>query len=215
MTIKIDSNFATPTALIETNEEQLCDELYDFIIAKMTEKNRINDAPQYAHPDLFESKFDFLHWDYPVIRKLREVFFKYLLEFLSEVCNLTKTDLSRIKFQHESWFHVAKMGGYFQSHTHPNHSWTMVFCVSPGDKIASNEFEAGKLLIIDPRHNASMYLDPANKDLKRDYSFNGIKIKYKKANMLIFPSYLQHSVEPYLGNKYRITVPVNFRFHYE
>ena len=60
-----------------------------------------------------------------------------------------------------------------------------------------------------------MYLDPANKDLKRDYSFNGIKIKYKKANMLIFPSYLQHSVEPYLGNKYRITVPVNFRFHYE
>lgn len=212
--MKIKHYFTTPVLYEQTEAHDLCDRLNALILSHMEEKNRIEQPPQSAHPDLFESNFDFLNWPQPEVQQLKSMMLKYLLSLIQEVNQLSREQLAQLRFVYESWFHVARNGGYFQTHTHPNHSWSIVFCVNPGDAEPENAFEAGKMLMLDPRLNASMFLDPANKDMKREYSFNGFKLQYQKGSILIFPSYLQHSVEPYRGHEPRITVAANFRFFY-
>ena len=204
--------FATPIHHAEGKYAAIADSLYQFIVANTDEAKRNPNSPQTMHEHLFESRFDFLKWDHPLVKNLKDAFINELFHFLINETHYTQQDLSQLKFDYESWFHVSNKGAYFQSHTHPNHSWSMVYCVSPGDAEPQSPHEAGKLLFIDPRVTASMYLDPANINLKRATSFNGYKITMKPGSMLIFPSFLQHSVEPYNGEKQRITVAANFRF---
>ena len=147
--------FTTPLLYEQTDADILCDQLNDLIIAHTEEKNRIENPPQSAHPDLFESNFDFLNWPQPEVQQLKAMMLKYLFGFLQEVNQLGREQMSRLRFVYESWFHVARKGGYFQTHTHPNHAWSMVFCVNPGDAQPENEFEAGKMLLMDPRLNAA------------------------------------------------------------
>ncbi|WP_395374185.1 putative 2OG-Fe(II) oxygenase [Marinicella sp. W31] len=213
--MKVKHYFTTPIMHEQTDAQTLCDHLHALIVSHMEEKNRIEKPPQSAHPDLFESNFDFLNWPQPEVQQLKSMMLKYLFGFLQEVNQFSREQMAQLRFRFESWFHVARNGGYFQTHTHPNHAWSMVFCVNPGDEQPANDFEAGKMLLMDPRLNAAMYLDPANKDMKREYSFNGLKLHYKKGTILIFPSYLQHSVEPYRGEESRITVAANFSFFYQ
>lgn len=210
--MEINNYFTTPFLHEETNAVDLCKKLESFILSSMGEENKVKNAPQSAHPDLFESSFNFLNWNTDETNQLKKLILDYLLKFIQQINNYNTDQLQRLRFHHESWFHVARRGGYFQAHTHPNHSWSVVFCVNPGDAI--NDFDSGKLMFVDPRLNASMYLDPANNFMNREYSFNGFKIKPKKGSIIIFPSYLQHSVEPYFGEQYRITVAANFRFHF-
>ena len=212
--MEIKKYFATPFLHEETDSDELCHKLESYIVDSINDKNKIQNAPQSSHPDLFESNFNFLNWNHEITNNLKKLILEYLLKFIQQVNNLSQDQLQKLRFHHESWFHVVKSGGYFQAHTHPNHSWSVVFCVNPGDVNNENEFEAGKLMFVDPRINASMFLDPANSQLNREYSFNGFKIKPKKGSIIIFPSYLQHSVEPYYGDKNRITVAANFRFHF-
>ncbi len=206
--------FSTPVYRKVTNDINFITELEEYIISSMTEENRLKKPPQSAHSDLFESKFDFLGWDSPESKKCKNLFLGTLLQFLKEVTTISDYDYSRIKIYQESWFHTVRQGGYFQTHTHPNAAWSMVLCVSQGDKEVKNERECGKLLFIDPRLNASMHLDPANKDLKRKFSFSGYRFRPENGEFFIFPSYLQHAVEPYFGNKHRITVAANFWFNF-
>ena len=211
--MKVQQYFSTPFLHSNIDDLHFCVELEKFILTSMSEKNEVKDAPQSAHPDLFESEFNFLNWNVPQTNQLKKILLNHLFAFIQEVNDFTQIELQKIRFIHESWFHVAKNGGYFQNHTHPNHSWSMVLCVNPGSGQVMNEFEQGKLVFWDPRGNAAMFLDDANGRMKRPYAFSGFKIRPSKGSLLIFPSYLQHAVEPYRGDDYRITVAANFRFN--
>ena len=212
--MEVKSLFSTPFLHMATDNIELCKKLETYILNAMKDEHRIKSAPQQAHPDLFESSFDFLNWGHQLTNELKNLMLSYLLNFIKTTSNIPNEKLSQIRFVHESWFHVARNGGYFQSHTHPNHSWSMVFCVNPGDENNKNEYSSGKLLFIDPRLNASMYMDPANNNMKREFSYNGLKVMPIRGSIIIFPSFLQHSVEPYIGSEYRITVAANFKFFY-
>ncbi len=61
-----------------------------------------------------------------------------------------------------------------------------------------------------PRANASMFLDPTNRAMRRELSFNSFKITPRSGDLLIFPSFITHFVEPYQGELPRVTVAANF-----
>jgi len=204
--------FAVPIFRKNIDDQNFLNLIISYILSAANENNRIKSAPQSSHNDLFESKFDFLKWKTPVAEHCRKVFMHLLMQYIKEVNEFDDTQLSKLKVYHESWFHVVRKGGYFQVHTHPNASWSIVLCVSQGDTIVKNERESGCLLFLDPRLNASMHLDPANKDMKRRYSFSGYRLRPENGEIFIFPSYLQHSVEPYYGKRHRITIAANFWF---
>lgn len=213
--MKIKQYFSTPFFHGNVQKNTFCDELYDFILSSVNEENRMINPPQGSHPDLFESKFDFLNWNVPLTNQLKQMLFQHVFEFIRQMNDIPPVQLQKMKCTHESWFHVAKNGGFFQNHTHPNHSLSVVFCVNPGTFNPDNNYEQGKLLFTDPRINASMFIDSANRSMKREYSFSGFRIRPEKGSIIIFPSYLQHAVDPYVGEEYRVTVAANFKFHFE
>ena len=66
---------------------------------------------------------------------------------------------------------------------------------------------------VGPGAQAACYLDAANNNMRRDVSFSAIRIRPQPCELLIFPSYLVHYVEPYSGKIPRITISSNFWFY--
>ena len=208
-----DFNLLWSTPLLRTSTEavDLANQLRDVILDCENEGFRKKNSPQRSHENVFESEFDFLSWQRQPIPQFREMMVGYLGNFLKLVNEINDEDLKSLNFDNHCWFHIYRNGGYFQTHNHPNASWSIIYCVDPGDETPENESMAGHIMFTDPRH-VNAYLDPANNGMRRDMSFNAIRLRLKPAELLIFPSYLYHTVEPYVGKRPRIIVAANFWF---
>jgi len=88
-------------------------------------------------------------------------------------------------------------------HLHPN-------CLFSGVYYVKSNSKSGRLKIMDPRPGAQMYM-PARKsgdpgqDMYRDVNIEPIE-----GRMIMFPSWLWHSVEQNESNDIRISVSFNF-----
>lgn len=204
--------FATPIYRVLAGHGLELTKINDYILARETDEYRHPDSPQTAHSAVFESRFDFFSWQDDEVKELKNRLFSHLMNYLADINGFNDDSLKQLKFRNESWFHITRQGGYFQPHTHPLASVSMIYCVSPGDEEVSNSREAGQVMFTDPRHNASMYLDPANRYLRREFSFNSLLFRLQADELCIFPSYVQHNVEPYYGEHPRITIAANFSF---
>ena len=142
---------------------------------------------------------------------LRTVLSTHLQAFLAVVLEAEPGAIPMARLKSHSWFHITSTGGYFRAHNHPNASWSLVYCVDNGHEArGSEEEQSGHLVFSDPRFGAAMYLDRFNRRQHRDVSFDGAKYFLQHDDLLIFPSFVQHQVEPYCGNSQRITVAANF-----
>ena len=203
--------WATPFYRNASAQER-ADALRDYILANEKESLRKADSPQRAHPAVFESGFDFLDWPSPAVQELKRFLHGHLAGVVRNANGFDDATTRALRFHSHSWFHITRRGGYFQDHNHPLASWSLVYCVDPGDSEPPNEFEAGHLVFQDPRTMASMYLDKANRTLKREFSFDAVRLRPVKGDLLIFPSYIRHAVEPYGGASPRISIAANFWF---
>lgn len=211
--IPLNSVFSTPFYKTNMGFENSREHLRDYLMACETDEFQHKDSPQKAHKSVFESQFDLLNWPDPIIQTFKQRLYEHLMNYIAIVSGFDASALHKLNFNAESWFHITRSGGYFQPHTHPLASVSLIYCVDPGDKIIENEHEAGKVMFSDPRYGASMFLDPVNRHMQRTFSFDGVKFRLMPDEVCIFPSYLQHSVEPYVGAKARITIAANFSFH--
>ena len=203
--------WATPFLRAATGSEVLAERLRDYILGCEVEGFRKANSPQRQPRGVFESKFDFLTWQDERVQEFRELFTGHLGAFVMQVNELSEEQLGQLRFDNHCWFHITRDGGYFQPHNHPNASWSAIYCVDPGDEEPPNPSAAGHVMFSDPR-NANAYLDPANRRMRREVSFNAIRFRLEAAELLIFPSYLYHCVEPYEGKRPRITIAANFWF---
>lgn len=208
-----DFNLAwcTPFLRSDSNSQSLADRLRDYILGCETEGFRKSQSPQRPHDGVFESNFDFLSWPDETVQEFKGLLYGYLGSFVKLVNEFDDEALNQLAFDNHCWFHITRDGGYFQPHNHPNASWSAIYCVDPGDDNPANPSAAGHVMFNDPR-NVNAYLDPANKNMRRDMSFNAIRMRPKKGEIFIFPSYLFHYVEPYIGERPRITIAANFWF---
>lgn len=193
-------------------EIALAESVRDYVLANETDSRRKRNSPQAAHPQVFESEFDFLDWPSPIPADLKRALHGHLAEAVRLANGLDDSAMRQLRFHSHSWFHVTRRGGYFRQHNHPLASWSLVYCADRGDDDPPNEHEAGHLVFQDPRQTASMYLDTANRTMRRDFAFDAVRVRPNQGDVLIFPSYLQHAVEPYGGSRPRITVAANYWF---
>ena len=205
--------FATPFYRAKAGLKDELSRLVEFFCAREKDEFRHKDSPQTAHKALFESSFDLFSWNDPEVQTLKQALYSHLMRFLAETSGFDQQTLGTLRFKNESWYHITHAGGYFQPHNHPLASWSMIYCVDPGDKEVDDERESGCVYFSDPRQGASMFLDPANRHMNRTYSFDAVRFRPEADNVIIFPSYLHHMVEPYKGDRPRITVAANFWFH--
>jgi len=208
----IDKFFATPVYHTNLDHEALRQSLNKLILSRQTSEFEHPNPPQGRIPGVFESRFNFfLEQENTAIADLTSLINTHLQAFLAVVTNSKPEEIDLDTLESESWFHITEQGGYFQPHTHPNASWSVVYCVDNGHTAeTSAEEESGHLVFSDPRTMASMFLDPFNRNLHRDISFNGVKYFLQSGDLVFFPSYLEHFVAPFSGEGKRITVAANF-----
>ncbi len=204
--------WATPFLRIAMEPLSHAATLRECILSKETDANRHPNSPQRNHAHVFESTFDFLTWPDEPVQAFRQTLFSHVGGFVKEVNNFSLEELQALKFDFHCWFHITRSSGYFQPHNHANASWSCIYCVDPGDDLPDDSSHAGHVFFQDPRASAGMFIDPANRLLDRTLSFNAIRFRPRAGELIVFPSFLQHAVEPYEGERPRITVAANFWF---
>ena len=106
----------------------------------------------------------------------------------------------RGEFHLSGWAAVNRAGHYNTVHVHPMATWSGVYYVDPGDEPA--ESGGGLLEFSHPVAASVMAFFPG--------ALPSARLVRPEAGMVIlFPSYLQHSVRLYRGERPRICVPFN------
>ena len=113
-----------------------------------------------------------------------------------------------INFGMDCWFNINGKGNYNNKHVHPNSDFSGVLWLKTPEN-------CGNIVFGSP-HNFSSYMEIQSytQEFKDDtrcdcsYFFNPIE-----GRMLIFPSSLQHEVEPNESDEDRISVSFNIKLH--
>lgn len=103
----------------------------------------------------------------------------------------------------QAWVNVNRSGDYNKVHTHPGSTWSGTYYIDPGDPPPGAEHGT-------PIH----FFDPcqgrANTFLPQFVS-TSILVRPEPGLMILFPSYLPHTVLPHEGTRPRISVAFNLR----
>ena len=130
-------------------------------------------------------------------------------ELVSCVLSSSRTILRFLKIGYDAveitgcWANVGRRGASHAMHTHPNNFLSGVYYVqtSPG---------AETINFHDPRSQASVLRPPVTELSGRNA--DQVVVKVKDGTLLMFPSYLPHSVSPSESDELRISISFNVMF---
>ena len=101
------------------------------------------------------------------------------------------------------WANINPPGGYNRPHTHPNSLWSGVYYVKTPEN-------SGNLKCEDPRPCANIARPRRRKGVLPSYLWNEVHFEPKAGRLIMFPSWLNHGVDPNQSNDIRISVSFNF-----
>ena len=99
------------------------------------------------------------------------------------------------------WANVYGRGDYIVPHSHTRAVASVVYCLEEGETAGDDE-NAGRFSFVDPRFAACCQIEPGRMT-------NPLKPELKAGTMLLFPGEMVHFVNPYDGDKPRITIAWN------
>jgi uncharacterized protein (TIGR02466 family) len=210
--IKLATLFAVPFG--ETHLapcERLNQELERLFLARENDEHKNPTPSHIPQAETFESRFNLFRWPEPCVQELRSFMLDSIARMVMETTPLRPHDLSRLKFQNHTWFHISRYAGSFIAHNHPLASWSAVYCVRPGEAVPDHP-QSGLLRFMDTRQGADAYLDPANAAMHRPFAMRPLEVRLAPGQLLMFPSYVFHEVAPFYGRDMRITVATNCWF---
>ena len=148
----------------------------------------------------FGPEDDLMKWDYPEIQELKNRFMNMFRIMTDIYGHDPQKDLS---FSLAGWANVMHSTQYTTIHNHAQNHWSGVYYVSTGQPDSSIPFN-GHIEFNDPRPGAAMAPHSGGFELSPRYSLDP-----KEGLMIIFPSFLEHYVHPFIGEDVRISVAVN------
>ena len=147
----------------------------------------------------WQSTDDLMSWDLPELERLKEWINRAYGAIMFAELGIEKFHSN---FTVAAWANVNESGDYNRSHTHANNHWSGVYYVDlgkPDPDIKPN----GAIELIDPRSAISVQTLPGV-DAPSTWT-----IQPRPGTMLMFPSWLRHSVLPYFGEGPRISIAFN------
>ena len=147
-----------------------------------------------SNPDLF-------NWKVPELQQLQ----RWIDQAYGAVmCQQLDTTRFKSRFTRIGWANVNESGHYNRTHIHPNAHWSGVYYVDMGQPDPSL-IHNGAIELLDPRPAVGVYTLPG-------VTTSGAgALQPKTGMMLLFPSWLRHSVLPYRGQGPRISISFNLR----
>ncbi|WP_374602750.1 putative 2OG-Fe(II) oxygenase [Arenimonas sp.] len=213
---QITPAFAVPLVIAKLDDCQALNaQLRELFLEKEAQGDKYrNPEPMvYRNTALFESNFRLFDWPQSCIATLRTFCYRNLYRAIGELNGYDQATLQKLHISVESWFHIARRGGYFGAHNHAMHSWSGVYCVKHEDDDPNSQ--SGLLTFINPNGAGSMFLDMALASMKPPYALSPRMLRLEPGQLVLFPSWLLHEVLPYEGTSERITVAFNARFAVE
>ncbi len=146
--------------------------------------------------------FDLFELDDPVIAEFHNHMTQHVQAYLNHFRpeGGKKSDVFRLR----GWINVNQPGDFNTLHSHPGCFVSATYYVR-----IPPELRGGEIYFRDPRGPAvAMYETP---DIDLPWVGNGVGIPFTPAtgHLLIFPSWLEHSVEPFEGSGERISIAFN------
>lgn len=163
-------------------------------------------AERETHPGIGVSAVGGWH-SVPDLSRRREPAYRVLIQAIVDATRQMvhmraasrRLPIPPVRWSVQAWSVVLDSGGYHRVHHHSQSHWSAAFHVDAGDGPSP---ESGALTLIDPRRGA-----PSIPGL--DLFASSIDIRPVTGSVVLFPSYLQHMVQPYKGDRPRICVSAN------
>lgn len=108
---------------------------------------------------------------------------------------------SETAFVDLSWANLYRAGDYLVPHSHIRAQASVVYCVDPGEEESGDPL-AGQFCFVDPRLEVCCPLEPGRMT-------NPLRPGFQAGSMILFRSDLVHAVNPYPGERPRITLSWN------
>jgi uncharacterized protein (TIGR02466 family) len=196
--------FETPLIVDRIDDnEALNSDLRARIVARRSERPGLARSNQQG----WHSDTDMIQW--------AEDSSRVLIERIMGLAGRYTVDLGargtpRYRWVPELWANVSDFGASNQYHTHPGAYWSAVYYVDDGYLGSPDPALGGEIVFEDPRVPTLLMEAP---DLRirtgKGYIEPTYQLRPESGNLLMFPSWLRHAVNPYLGQGERISIAVN------
>lgn len=143
----------------------------------------------------WHSDLDLHAWNEPEIVQLRDRMGSGAKAWVAASLE-RPVDSFRARIRVAAWANVSREGQYGRPHIHTNSNATGVYYVDPGGPTRP---DAGTLQLLDPRPGAVFH------NVLSEHS-NLLGISPAAGEMLVFPSWLWHSIDAFFGERPRISV---------
>ena len=152
----------------------------------------------------FQTRDDLFQRDHPALTVLKQHIFKavqdYAAVLVRQECSAPP---SNVEFMLWGWGVVLKAGNSQGLHVHPNANISGVYYVTTPPSTLERGKDDGKISFYDPRPRANMNQLAFQITRRREMPTPG--------DMVLFPSWLEHSVSPFQGPGERICIAFNAR----
>lgn len=201
---EVRSYFATPVVIATLPDAaELNVELRRIILAREAQDAGV----QHSNLGGWQSSWDFEDWGGPPARRLLDAARELALRLTSDRAGQPV----RLHWKTNAWANVNRKGHGNEFHTHPGAFWSGTYYVDDGGIAADHEL-GGEFEIQDPRGVApAMYAPLLGFAVPGGQSAGASELIYPESGQIVlFPSWLQHAVRPYRGDRVRISVAFNF-----
>lgn len=187
--------FPTPV-LVDTIEDAA--DLNRQLEATILDQREKDEGLSLSNRGAWQSKRDFPKWAGEAGKSLVD------RALALATANTATPDPAGPRWSVDIWANVSGNGGFNMPHIHGGSFWSAVYYVRVG------EGEGGQLVLHDPRMPALRMHAPRLrfKDMGPDVR---VEVRPKAGQMILFPAWLLHSVEPWQGTGDRISVAMNIR----
>jgi uncharacterized protein (TIGR02466 family) len=146
--------------------------------------------------------YDFFRLSEPIVDEFRDQIVEHVHAFLNHARPPERK--KRDRFRLEGWVNVNRAGDRNLLHCHPGCFLSGTYYVKTPENM-----QGGEIVFRDPRGPAvAMYETPG---IELPWVGNGVGIPFSPTmgQLLIFPAWLEHRVEPFTGDGERISIAFN------
>ena len=149
----------------------------------------------------WQSNSDMMSWEVPEVARLKDWINR---AYGAVMCSELGTEGFHSRYNITAWANVNQSGDYNRSHLHSNNHWSGVYYVETG-RLDPTVMPNGAIEMVDPRPAATVFGLPGH-DIPSTWT-----IHPDAGVMLMFPSWIRHSVLPFRGEGPRISIAFNLR----
>lgn len=208
--VEVRNLFPTPLVIYHVPEaETLSPALEKAIRAKMVTSPSVSKSNRYG----WQSTDDIFDWTGDAGALLRSTT-EALIASITKVFTPGSFELQPFNgtWLVNGWANVNTKGASNAPHTHPGCFWSAVYYVNDGGIAGTKDELGGHLQLGDPRGVAPIMFAPTIRVALRGCVSAGGNETYipRTGDLVLFPSWLVHSVGEYKGDADRISIAMNF-----